>query len=135
MWENDQSPPLKDPGKMPQCKSSLLTAVISPQIRVFVTATGAIILCFFFACLRWRECLHMWTSLIGTCSKMLCRSFTTLPSPSPHLWWPLVRPRSANQTGENELKSSLVTKRCGCLEQVHESWPRRHPADFKYKHL
>lgn len=46
-----------------------------------------------------------------------------------------VHPRSANQTGENELKSSLVIKCCGCLEQVHESRPKRNSADFKYKHL
>lgn len=128
-------------GKMPRYKISLLTAVavISPPSHVSVTGTRAIILWNSFACLRCRECQHLWTSLIWTCPKCSAGHFSAFFRPtfggrslSPP---PLVPPQSANQTSENELKSSLVIKRCGCLEQVHESQPKRNLADFKYKHL
>lgn len=81
-------------------------------------------------------CGPPWYELVQKCS-----ASPPLPSSPPPTYGrrslsppPLGRPQSANQTGENELKSSLVLKRCGCLEQVHESRPKRNPADFKYKH-
>lgn len=79
-------------------------------------------------------CGPPWHELVQNCSACLFSPTFGSSSLSP-LLSSRVRPRSANQTGENELKSSLVIKCCGCLEQVHESRPKRNSADFKYKHL
>lgn len=129
---------LKDPGKMPWQKISLLTAlavILAPSCGS-VTAPGAIT-----PRLSFQSCMSMpaHVDLDLNMPKMRC-----FPPPSAHLresapYQPPLssraRPRSANQTGEIELESSLAIQRGGRLEQVHESRPKRNSSDFKYTHL